>query len=99
MKEVVKKTKKEFLKLQLELIENLKKLIMTGFGLVAALAWNDAIKGLFAYIFPEKGTELKAQFLYAVLITLVVVLFTYYLSRITDSIKNKFEEGEKKDEE
>jgi hypothetical protein len=56
--------------------------IMAAFGLVAGLAWNDAVKSLIEFVFPTKQNTLMAKFLYALLITLVVVLITIYLSRI-----------------
>jgi len=91
MKKVTKKTTKEILKLQIEIVENVKKLAVTAFGLVAALAWNDAITALFTYIFPEKTSGLQAQFLYAILVTLIVVLVTYYLSKVADGFADRLE--------
>ncbi|MFA5075912.1 MAG: DUF5654 family protein [Patescibacteria group bacterium] len=56
--------------------------VIAAFGLVAGLAWNEAIKGLIDYIFPlENGGSLVAKFIYAVVITVVVVLVTVYLSK------------------
>lgn len=48
-------------------------------GLVAGLAWNDAIKSLIEVIFPFSSSGILAKFLYAILITLVVVLLSRYL--------------------
>lgn len=56
--------------------------IMAAFGLVAGLAWNDAVKSLIEFVFPAQKNTLTAKFLYAILITLFVVLITIYLSRI-----------------
>ena len=42
-----KLTKKEEEKLHVQLLEKTVTLIASGMGLVAALAWNDAIKKLF----------------------------------------------------
>lgn len=91
-KEIIKKTKKEILSLQVEIINTVKNLTVTSLGLVAALAWNEAIKKAFELFFPDKSNGLKAMFLYAVLVTLVVVLVTYYLSRIADTFNNRLEE-------
>ena len=57
-------------------------LITTAFGLVAALAWNTAIQGLFTYIF---GTQksIVPMFTYAVVVTLVAVVAIFYISRLT----------------
>ena len=53
----------------------------TALGLVAALAWNTAIQGLFTQLFGEAGGALVGQFIYAVIITLVVVFATIAVSR------------------
>ncbi|OIP77465.1 MAG: hypothetical protein AUK17_03865 [Parcubacteria group bacterium CG2_30_44_18] len=53
--------------------------IAAAFGLVAGLAWNDAIKSLIEYLFPLAQNTLFAKFGYAALITVVVVAVTIYL--------------------
>jgi len=57
--------------------------ILTAFGLIAGLAWNDAIKSLIEYIFPLSPNTLLLKFIYAILITLVVVLMSNYLIKLT----------------
>lgn len=63
-----------------------KKQVITylsaGFGLVSGLAWNDAIKGLIDYIFPQEKDSLTAKFLYALIITLVTAVLLFYLQRL-----------------
>ncbi len=75
--------KKEFAKQALNLMTS-------GFGLVAALAWNEFIqelvKTLIKPVFGE-SSGLISQFVYAVLITALVVFVTYQLSKIAG--KNK----------
>lgn len=56
--------------------------IITSFGLVAGLAWNDAIKVAIEEFFPLKKDGLKAKFFYAIAITAAVVIISMYLSRI-----------------
>jgi len=59
--------------------------IVGAFGLVAGLAWNDAVKAFIEYAFPmSAGGGLAAKFVYALLITLAVVVITTYLSRLTE---------------
>lgn len=53
--------------------------IVAAFGLVAGLAWNEAIKSLIEYLFPIAQNTLLAKFGYAVLITAIVVAVTIYL--------------------
>lgn len=56
--------------------------VIGAFGLVAGLAWNDAIKALIEYLFPLQETTLSAKIIYAVVITLVVVISSIYLNRL-----------------
>lgn len=58
--------------------------ITAGFGIVAGLAWNEAIKSLINYAYPGSGGGIFAMFLYAIVITLVVVVLMMYLRRIFD---------------
>jgi len=81
------KTQKQ-ISITIEVFEKINTLAAAGFGLVAALAWNDAIKSLFSIIFPKSENNLIAQFTYALLITLIVVLITIYLARYIKKIKN-----------
>lgn len=62
-----------------EVIERINVLMTSAFGLVAALAWNDAIKALFVSIFGTAGTII-AMFLYAIIVTIIVVWVTMRLS-------------------
>lgn len=59
--------------------------ITGAFGLVAGLAWNDAIKALIDYFFPFSKSTLGVKFLYAVLITFVVVMATKYIFKSSGS--------------
>jgi ABC-type Na+ efflux pump permease subunit len=64
-------------------------LIAAAFGLVAALAWNDAVKGLIDYLFPMSNGGLIAKFIYAVGVTILAVLLVYYLERIFSKKEEK----------
>lgn len=55
--------------------------LTAAFGLVAGLAWNDAVKMFIEEIYPTKQNTIVAKFLYAVLITLVIVLISSSLNR------------------
>ena len=48
-------------------------------GLVAGLAWNDAIKSLIEFFFPFSKSTLFVKFFYAVIITIIVVLIGKYI--------------------
>lgn len=57
----------------------------SGFGLVAALAWNDAIQAFVKeYIdkYISTGSGIMSRFVYAILITALAVLVTYQLTAI-----------------
>ena len=82
--------------LKLEILEKISTLVTAGLGLVAALAWNNAIKKLFEIIF-GKQSELIAMFGYAVIVTIIVVLVTIKLGRAVNKIKEEIVEKENKD--
>ncbi len=57
--------------------------ILTALGLVAGLAWNDAISALIKAVFPLGGA-LTAKFIYAIIITIAVVLISKAVLKISD---------------
>lgn len=69
-------------KAEKEMREKTITLILGGFGLVAALAWNEAIKSLFE-VFLQNTDQLIGKFIYAIIITLVVVIVSIQLNRIS----------------
>lgn len=84
-----KETKKEK-DIKIEFIGKITTLLTAGFGLVAALAWNDAIQELFKLI-PFKNTEVGAKFIYAIFITLIIVLIVFYANRIGELAIHRIE--------
>jgi len=56
--------------------------IIGALGLVAGLAWNDAIKALIEFIFPLRQDSISAKFLYAGIITIIIVLVTLYIVQL-----------------
>jgi len=75
-----------------EVLGKFAKLKTTALGLVAALAWNTAIQNLFDKVFGEAGSKLAGQFLYATLITIVVIFATLSVSRAAERAKKAEEE-------
>lgn len=58
--------------------------IATALGLVAGLAWNEAIKGLIDTLYPAgNGGGLGAKFIYAIVVTIAIVLVSSYLLRFS----------------
>lgn len=78
----LKAIKVEGKQLRLKVTEQVTGYIGAGFGLIASLAWNEAIKGLIEYVFPLKQDTVLAKFIYAGAMTLVLVFVTLYLVRI-----------------
>jgi hypothetical protein len=75
---------KEEKSLKAELLTQLVTLSTSGFGLVAALAWNQAIQDFVKeFIQPYVPNEaIYYKFVYAILITIFAVIITYQLSRL-----------------
>ena len=75
--------KKQFHK---ELIDQMVTLATSGFGLVTALAWNEAIqafvKDYIQRFYPDQSGAIS-KFIYAIFITLFAVLVTYQLSKLS----------------
>lgn len=85
---VVKNTKD----LPLAVVRQMAALATSGFGLVAALAWNDLIKQVIKdYIQPfiGSGSGALSLLVYAVLVTVLAVLVTLQLSKIEHRLVSK----------
>lgn len=79
-------------KLHLEVLEKLSTLVTAGLGLVAALAWNDLIQDIFKKIFGTQST-LWAQFGYALLVTIIIVVLTLQISRTVNKLKGEIKDN------
>jgi formate/nitrite transporter FocA (FNT family) len=82
-KQPLNKIKNGIEEVKREFKEKTVTLILGGFGLVAALAWNEAIKTLFETIFPKKN-ELIGKFIYAIIVTIIVVIISLQLRKISE---------------
>jgi len=83
--------------LRSEFLKTMTQLATAGFGLVAALAWNDAIQSLINR-FIEPGDGLRSKLFYALLVTVLAVLITYYLGKLTQKEREQEQrEQERKD--
>ncbi|RJP46279.1 MAG: hypothetical protein C4584_01830 [Armatimonadetes bacterium] len=74
-----------------ELLAQLLALTTSGFGLVAALAWNDTIQQIVKeYVEPRApGSGIFSRLIYALIITFLAVFITYQLSRLTSHFHTK----------
>ncbi|OGZ67366.1 MAG: hypothetical protein A3C58_03700 [Candidatus Staskawiczbacteria bacterium RIFCSPHIGHO2_02_FULL_34_10] len=80
---VLKKIKEHQSILRKEIKEKTIGYILAAFGLVAGLAWNEAIKSFIDQFFPNSGNGVLIKFVYALAITIIVVVITVYLLKLT----------------
>ena len=78
------------IKLMKDFIEKFATLISGAFMLLAALAWNEAIKAFVQkYIAPGEG--FASMFTYAIIVTIIAVVVTVYLNKFAKKIIAKEE--------
>ena len=85
-----KRLSKNAKELQLEIVKQMLTLATSGFGLVAALAWNEVIKAsVETYIKPyfPQGSGVISLFIYALIVTILAVLVTLNLTRIKQDLE------------
>lgn len=75
--------KKESNTIRGEAKEKVVGYIVAAFGLVAGLAWNEAVRSLIETVFPQQENNLTAKFIYAIVISVIVVIVSLYLVRLT----------------
>ncbi len=80
----IKKTQSE---IRQDIREKTLGYIVTALGLVAGLAWNDAVKTSIEYAFPLTKDTVQAKFVYAGIMTVMIGLFTFVLSKLLGSKK------------
>lgn len=57
--------------------------LLAGFGVVAGLAWNEAIKAFIERFFPaSEGSDILAKFIYAIVITIFVVIMMFVVAKV-----------------
>lgn len=98
MQKITDKIKGTGSELEREIREKTLGYVITSFGLVAGLAWNDVIKAFIERFFPEPGNGLKAKFLYALIMTAFVVAISIYLAKLFKVEKKKKDAEEKVEE-
>ena len=65
-----------------QILDRLSTLMISAFGLVAALAWNGAIQAIFREVF---GTAegVVSMLAYAIVVTIIAVVATVWIAKIT----------------
>ena len=66
------------------MVQTMISLASASLGLVAALAWNDAIKALLATM--NLGDNLAGLFSYAIIATVVAVVVLVYLGKLATKV-------------
>jgi hypothetical protein len=72
--------------LQIQILEKMSQLMTAAFGLVAALAWNDAMKLAIKVLFGDEQ-RLRVVFGYAVIVTIVAVIASLWIANVTHKVK------------
>ena len=70
-----------------EVIDKIAALITAAFGLIAALAWNDAISSLFKEGGPLYFLAAWGVWAYAVFVTILAVVMTIWIGRAAEKAK------------
>jgi hypothetical protein len=74
-----------------EVIDKIAALMTAAFGLVAALAWNDAIKSAIASL----GLEAYGPWLYAIVVTILAAVVTLYIGKVAAKTQEVASKAEK----
>lgn len=88
MDEVTEKARKY----QLAVVRQMLKLATSGFGLVAALAWNELIKTAINDYIRNRisiGSGIISLAVYAIIITVLAVTVTLQLSKLAERLEEK----------
>jgi len=72
--------------------------IIAATGLVTALSWNTAIKGAIEAVYELESDELKANFIYAIVMTCLLVILIWLLpdtkSELPSATRRKLEQAQ-----
>ena len=72
--------------MKIQMLDKMSALIAAAFGLVAALAWNEAIKAIFREIFGTAET-IVPMLTYAIVVTIAAVVLTIVVARALSKAK------------
>ncbi len=79
-------------KLHIEIVRQMLTLATSGFGLVAALAWNSVIQefvNTYVKTWLPNGSGIISLLLYAIIITALAVFITLQLSKLLKRLENR----------
>ncbi|MEK7186125.1 MAG: DUF5654 family protein [Patescibacteria group bacterium] len=89
-----KKESKEDKRLHVEIVKQMVTLSTSGFGLVAALAWNSLIQEVVnTYVkkWLPGNSGIISLLIYAVIVTVLAVVITMQLSRLAQKLQKESE--------
>ena len=89
---IIKRTKEEVKKYQLAVVKQMLTLATSGFGLVAALAWNELIRTFINDYIRTRisvGSGIISLTIYAIIVTIFAVAITLQLSRLVERLGEK----------
>jgi len=86
MKPVISKAKDKIDETKRQVFLQTATLINSAFALVAALAWNEAIKAMIDRYIPA-GSTLFSKILYATILTVIIVLISMRLANVINQYK------------
>jgi uncharacterized membrane protein len=85
--EIIQKTKENVRETHKQVISQGVGMVSSAFILVAALAWNDAIRELISrYLKADSG--LISRFIYAIIVTIIAAVITMRLNKIAEKYKD-----------
>ena len=90
----VEETKEEIRKYRLAIVKQMLQLATAGFGLVAALAWNELIKAFIEEYIKTRisvGSGIITLAIYAIIVTVLAVFITLQLSKLAEKLEEKKE--------
>ena len=67
-----------------QVIEKISVLVTTAFGLVAALAWNEAIQNWFK---SQTWLSSLGPWFYAIFVTIIAVIATIWIGKLSEKFK------------
>lgn len=73
--------KRELRHIQSDVLERIITLVIAALGLIAALAWDEALRHVFEKLFGNKET-LSGEISYAVVITIIAALISVRLGKL-----------------
>jgi hypothetical protein len=89
MENIKDRIKSKSREMQKEIRQRTVGYILAAFGLVAGLAWNEAIKSFIEYLFPLSKNTFLAKLIYALVITFALVIISIYLTKLAGDNREK----------